>query len=104
MPTYDYTCADCGHQMEAFHSMSKTLRKCPDCGRMKLRRGIGGGAGILFKGSGFYETDYRSSSYKEGAESARKEAEGPKDSGKGDSADSTTEKKPASKKPPKKSG
>lgn len=73
--------------------MSKTLRKCPDCGRMKLRRGIGGGAGIVFRGSGFYETDYRSDSYKQGAESARKEVEG--GSGKAGSDASAKEKSPA---------
>jgi putative FmdB family regulatory protein len=86
MPTYDYTCAACGHRMEVFHSMSKTLRKCPDCGRMKLRRGIGGGAGILFKGSGFYETDYRSENYKAGA---KKESESKKSSTKSDSKSKT---------------
>ena len=64
MPTYDYRCNACGHELEIFQSMSEgPKRKCPECGALKLQRLIGTGAGILFKGSGFYETDYRSSSY-----------------------------------------
>ena len=74
MPTYDYRCEACGHELEIFQSISESpKRKCPDCGRLKLRRAIGGGAGIIFKGSGFYQTDYRSDSYRKGAE-AEKEA------------------------------
>ena len=69
MPTYDYICEACGHELEIFQSMSeKPKRKCPACGAMKLHRKIGSGAGVIFKGSGFYETDYRSASYKKGAE------------------------------------
>ncbi len=69
MPTYDYVCERCEHAFEAFHSITaKPLRKCPECGKMSLRRLIGTGAGIIFKGSGFYETDYRSDSYKKAAE------------------------------------
>ncbi len=65
MPTYDYRCEACGHEFEEFQSITAgALRKCPDCKKLKLKRLIGGGAGILFKGSGFYETDYRSESYK----------------------------------------
>ncbi|MCA8972260.1 MAG: zinc ribbon domain-containing protein [Planctomycetes bacterium] len=68
MPTYEYECDACGHRFEEFQSMSAAaLEKCPECKKKKLRRLIGGGAAILFKGSGFYETDYRSSSYQEGA-------------------------------------
>lgn len=68
MPTYDYQCQNCGHEFEKFQSMSASeLRKCPQCGKMSLRRLIGKGAGIIFKGSGFYETDYRSDSYKSAA-------------------------------------
>ena len=64
MPTYDYRCRACGHELEMYQSMSEgPKRKCPECGKLKLQRLIGTGAGILFKGSGFYETDYRSSSY-----------------------------------------
>jgi putative FmdB family regulatory protein len=66
MPTYDYVCQECEHQFELFQSITaKPTRKCPECGRMKLQRLIGAGAGIIFKGSGFYQTDYRSDSYKE---------------------------------------
>ena len=69
MPTYDYVCEACGHELEIFQSMSeKPKRKCPKCGALKLYRKIGSGAGVIFKGSGFYETDYRSASYKQGAE------------------------------------
>ena len=67
MPTYDYECSDCGHTFEAFHSMSaEPIAVCPEC-EGKVRRLIGTGAGILFKGSGFYQTDYRSSDYKKAA-------------------------------------
>ena len=67
MPTYEYECSNCGHKLEKFQSMSaRPLRKCPKCRTLKLQRLIGTGAGIIFKGSGFYETDYRSQSYKKG--------------------------------------
>ena len=64
MPTYDYECAACANRMEAFQSMSDLpLKKCPKCGKRRLKRLIGAGAGVIFKGSGFYSTDYRSSAY-----------------------------------------
>ena len=70
MPTYDYRCQACGHALEVFHSISESPRKkCPKCGKPKLERLIGAGGGILFKGGGFYQTDYRSDAYKK-AESA----------------------------------
>jgi putative regulatory protein, FmdB family len=60
MPTYEYECSNCEHTFEEFQSMTdKALRKCPKCGKLKLQRLIGAGAGIIFKGSGFYETDYK---------------------------------------------
>lgn len=60
MPTYDYECQACGHTFEEFQSMSaESLKKCPQCKKNKLQRLIGAGAGIIFKGSGFYETDYK---------------------------------------------
>jgi putative FmdB family regulatory protein len=60
MPTYDYVCRKCGHRFEQFQPMTESpLAKCPKCGRDALERLIGPGAGILFKGSGFYETDYK---------------------------------------------
>lgn len=75
MPTYDYFCDACEHAFEEFQSMTaKVLKKCPECGKPKLRRLIGTGAGVIFKGSGFYETDYRSDSY-------GKEAKADKDGG-----------------------
>jgi putative FmdB family regulatory protein len=68
MPTYDYECDGCGHRFEAFQTMSaRAIRKCPKCGKNKARRLIGAGAAIIFKGSGFYQTDYRSESYKTAA-------------------------------------
>jgi putative FmdB family regulatory protein len=68
MPTYDYICDACQHQFETFHSIkADPLQKCPECGKKKLRRMIGPGAAIVFKGSGFYQTDYRSESYKKAA-------------------------------------
>lgn len=73
MPTYDYVCNQCGHEFELFQQMSDPVkRKCPECGQNKLERLIGTGAGVLFKGSGFYETDYRSDSYKKAAEAETK--------------------------------
>ena len=88
MPTYDYVCGACAHHVEIFHSMSeKPRRKCPDCGKLKLERQIGMGGGVIFKGSGFYETDYRSASYKkgEGAAKAKPAAESTGDKGKSSS-------------------
>ena len=68
MPTYEYQCDACDHNFDEFQSMSEpALKKCPKCGKQKLRRVFGTGAAILFKGSGFYETDYRSESYKSAA-------------------------------------
>ena len=79
MPTYDYICDACQHEFEAFESIKADAQTvCPTCHEPKLRRKIGAGAAILFKGSGFYQTDYRSESYKKGAEadkSASKPAE-----------------------------
>jgi len=70
MPTYAYVCNNCHHQFDAFQSITaKPLRECPACGKNALRRLIGTGAGIIFKGSGFYCTDYRSEGYKNAAKS-----------------------------------
>ncbi len=80
MPTYDYVCVDCDHEFELFQAMSDPVkRKCPQCGQLSLKRRIGPGAGIIFRGSGFYETDYRSDSYTKAAEADKKAAEGKKD-------------------------
>lgn len=68
MPTYDYKCDACDHLFELFQSINDPVKKkCPKCGKNKLRRLIGAGAAIVFKGSGFYQTDYRSDSYKKAA-------------------------------------
>jgi putative FmdB family regulatory protein len=75
MPTYDYVCDACEHSFEEFQHMSeKPLKKCPKCGKRKLRRLFGTGAAILFKGSGFYATDYRSDSYKQAAQADQNRA------------------------------
>lgn len=68
MPTYEYECGACKHRFEKYQSMTeKAIKKCPQCGKAKAMRMISGGAGVLFKGSGFYQTDYRSKGYKEAA-------------------------------------
>jgi len=93
MPTYEYRCAACGHAFELFQSITEgTKRKCPECKKPKLERLIGAGAGIIFRGAGFYQTDYRSDAYKEAAkaESAsgkppEAKAEAKPESGKSDS-------------------
>ena len=84
MPTYDYLCDACGHEFEAFESIKADPQTvCPTCREPRLRRKIGAGAAILFKGSGFYQTDYRSESYRERAkadkpaDSAAKPADAP---------------------------
>jgi putative FmdB family regulatory protein len=68
MPTYDYRCKKCSHTWELFQSIkAEPIKKCPECKKNQAERVIGPGAGILFKGSGFYLTDYRSDSYKKAA-------------------------------------
>jgi putative FmdB family regulatory protein len=75
MPTYEYHCDACEHHFDEFQSIKdEPLVKCPQCGRKKLRRVFGTGAAILFKGSGFYETDYRSESYKKAAKADQEAA------------------------------
>ena len=92
MPTYDYECDACGHEFELFQAMSDAVkRKCPECGKQKLRRLFGTGGAIMFKGSGFYQTDYRSDSYKQGAEKAKKAAESKKESSDKSSKGGSTE-------------
>ena len=80
MPTYEYECQRCGHEFEQFQSIKdEPLKRCPKC-RGKVRRKIGTGAGIIFKGAGFYATDYRSEGYKKAAsaeKTARSEAAKP---------------------------
>ena len=100
MPTYDYVCEACGHAFEQFQSISEPeLEKCPECKKKKLRRLMGTGAALMFKGSGFYTTDYRSESYKKSA-SADKSSGGDSgksggDSGKYESSSKKSVSKPA---------
>ena len=117
MPTYEYSCQKCGQNFDAFQSMRdepyrecpKALCRLPKWGHGKVKRLLGTGAGLIFKGSGFYTTDYRSDSYKAAAkkESPSKPAEGgeksvtSKDSAKGSSSG---EAKVSEKKPAKESG
>lgn len=110
MPTYDYECSKCGHRFEVFHSMSdETQQRCPRC-KGKAKRVPSAGAGLLFKGSGFYITDYRSASYQEKARQdhapsepvAAKGSEGTSSTPSGDASPSGTgaTAKPAASSPP----
>lgn len=88
MPTYEYECTACGATFERFQSITEApVRKCPECGRRKARRLLGAGAGIIFRGSGFHQTDYRSADYKA---KAKAESGG---EGKGGGAKKTTAEK-----------
>jgi putative FmdB family regulatory protein len=105
MPTYDYECDACGHSFELFQSIKDPVKKkCPECGKPKLRRLFGTGAAVVFKGSGFYQTDYRSESYKKAAEKDKPVSES-KSEGKSDSKlDKKTEAKSTSSEPKTTSG
>lgn len=102
MPTYDYECETCGHRFEVFQSMKdRRLTRCPGdvCpaakgkrGKGKVKRLLGTGAGVIFKGSGFYETDYRSDSYKQAAKNDAKASESSSADSKGDSASASSSK------------
>jgi putative FmdB family regulatory protein len=98
MPTYEYQCDACEHNFDEFQSMNdKPLKKCPKCGKSKLRRVFGAGAAIIFKGSGFYQTDYRSESYKAAAKADQESSKTDKSpaDGKADAGAKATEAKPA---------
>jgi len=91
MPTYDYECDACGHEWELFQRIVEdAIKKCPECKKKKARRLFGTGAAVMFKGSGFYETDYRSESYKKGKAAAKDKAK--TDSGSSDSKSSSDSK------------
>ena len=98
MPTYEYSCEKCGQTLEIVQSMrDEPLKECPKelCrmekwGHGKLKREIGTGAGLIFKGSGFYITDYRSNSYKEGAKKEAPTSGSEKSEAKTDKAATTT--------------
>ncbi len=107
MPTYQYLCEGCGHEFERFQSITAgTLRKCPACSKMRLNRLIGAGGAIIFKGSGFYQTDYRSESYKAGEKNAKPKTEtktaDKKETKKTDASKSKDKTKETSPKPPRK--
>ena len=105
MPTYEYVCDACGHQYDRFQSITAEAdRTCPKCRKRKVRRKIGIGAGVLFKGTGFYETDYRSDGYAKAAEADRKAPEAAKPTEGGaakDAGTSVASEKPASGAKPK---
>jgi putative FmdB family regulatory protein len=99
MPTYEYICDACGNEFEKFASMSAPPeKKCPKCGKRKVQRKISVGGGIIFKGGGFYETDYRNEAYKKAAE-ADKPSEAKSDSAETKTTEATAkaETKPAEK-------
>ena len=95
MPTYDYECAACGHKFEKFQSItSDPIKECPACHKKQAKRLIGIGAGVIFKGGGFYETDYRSDSY---SKDAKKDSDGGGEAKSDAKSDSKTETKAESK-------
>jgi len=74
MPTYEYECDACGHRFEKFQSIkARPVKTCPECAKTSVRRLIGSGGAIIFKGSGFYTTDYRSAEYKKAASADKPE-------------------------------
>ena len=84
MPTYDYQCDACDSTWELFQKITDDpIKKCPHCGKRKARRLFGTGAALMFKGSGFYETDYRSESYKNSAKADQKSGDGGSDASSG---------------------
>lgn len=86
MPTYEYECRACGHVFEKFQPITaRPVKTCPSCGARRARRRIGTGAGIIFKGSGFYATDYRSRDYKEAARKEKDKSAGGSSSANGSS-------------------
>jgi putative FmdB family regulatory protein len=104
MPTYEYRCEACGETFEKFQSITASpIRKCPKCGKRRVKRLLGMGAGLIFKGSGFYTTDYRSEGYKSaakadsGASSSTGSSESKGAEGKAGSSSAASEKKSAPK-------
>lgn len=78
MPTYEYLCDACKHAFEQYQPITaKAIKKCPKCGKQKVRRLISSGGGVLFKGKGFYQTDYRPKSYHEAAKKEKPETPSP---------------------------
>ena len=80
MPTYEYICRACGHEFEEFQSIkADPIAVCPKCRKRKVERKISGGGAVIFKGGGFYETDYRSEGYKSAEDADKKAAEAKQD-------------------------
>jgi putative FmdB family regulatory protein len=107
MPTYEYECDACGHNFDEFQYFSEEpLTKCPECKKKKLRRLFGTGSSVIFKGSGFYETDYRSDSYKAGAKADQESAKPASDTtaDKASSANGEAKPEPSAGKSPGKGG
>jgi len=97
MPTYDYECDACSHTLEVFQGINDpVMKKCPACGKNKLRRLFGTGAAIVFKGSGFYQTDYRSEGYKKAAKADKPAGESSSSDKKADSKSSSADTKASS--------
>ena len=95
MPTYEYICKNCGYEFEQFQPITAgPLKMCTQCGRRKLKRLIGSGSGIIFKGSGFYQTDYRSENYKKGAKKAKDSGTKKEPATKSEKKDTKTDVKP----------
>ena len=93
MPTYEYRCPDCEHAFEQFQSITaKSIRKCPQCSGNNVKRLIGSGAGVIFKGNGFYQTDYRSESYQKAAKADKEGASSTKSTDLGSSDGKSGEK------------
>ena len=96
MPTYEYRCNACDNKWDEFQSITATpTRKCPKCKKVKAERIISAGGGIIFKGSGFYQTDYRSDSYKKGADAAKKASDSSSSTASSTDSGSSEAKKPA---------
>ena len=103
MPTYEYICRACGHEFEEFQSIkADPIAVCPKCRKKKVERKIGTGGAVIFKGGGFYETDYRSEGYKSAADAEKKAAEGkttegPAESKSGEKSEASSKAKPEAK-------
>ncbi len=98
MPTYEYACRACGHEFEKFQSMKdEPIKACPKCKKRQAKRCIGSGAGLIFKGSGFYETDYKQAGRKKTTESSETKSESKSDGGSSSKTESKSKESSGSK-------